>query len=106
MNGPRGESIRPVTGDELKEYAGRSLLPSEWMTVTQEQINGFADVTDDHQFIHVDEAAASATPLGSTIAHGFLTLSLLSVLQPVRPARGCEFTPRSLRCGRRGPGNT
>ena len=72
----------PVTGDELKEYAGRSLLPSEWMTITQERINDFADVTDDHQFIHVDEAAARATPLGSTIAHGFLTLSLLSVLKP------------------------
>ncbi len=72
----------PVTGDQLKEYAGRSLLPSEWITVTQEQINQFADVTDDHQFIHVDEAAAKATPLGSTIAHGFLTLSLLSTLRP------------------------
>ena len=71
-----------VTGEELKEYAGRSLQPSEWMTVTQERIDGFADVTDDHQFIHVDEAAAKATPLGSTIAHGFLTLSLLSPLRP------------------------
>ncbi len=61
----------PVAGDELKEFAGRSLLPSEWMTITQERIEQFADVTDDHQFIHVDEAAARATPLGSTIAHGF-----------------------------------
>ena len=72
----------PVTGDELKEYAGRSLLPSEWMTITQERIDQFADVTDDHQFIHVDEAAAKATPLASTIAHGFLTLSLISALRP------------------------
>ena len=72
----------PVTGDELKQYAGRSLLPSEWTTITQEQIDQFADVTDDHQFIHVDEAAAKATPLGSTIAHGFLTLSLISTLRP------------------------
>ncbi len=86
---PRSESTQPatvdelpVTGDELKEYAGRSLLPSEWMTITQERIDQFADVTDDHQFIHVDEAAAKATPLGSTIAHGFLTLSLLSTLRP------------------------
>ena len=71
-----------VTGEELKEYAGRSLQPSEWMTITQDRIDGFADVTDDHQFIHVDEAAAKATPLGSTIAHGFLTLSLLSPLRP------------------------
>ena len=72
----------PVTGDELKQHAGRSLLPSEWTTITQEQIDQFADVTDDHQFIHVDEAAAKATPLGSTIAHGFLTLSLISTLRP------------------------
>ncbi len=74
--------MTPVSGDQLKEYAGRSLLPSEWITVTQEQINQFADVTDDHQFIHVDEAAARDTPLGSTIAHGFLTLSLISTLRP------------------------
>ena len=72
----------PVPGAELKEFAGRSLLPSEWMTIAQERIDQFADVTEDHQFIHVDEAAARATPLGSTIAHGFLTLSLLSVLKP------------------------
>ena len=73
--------MNTVTGEELKDYAGRSLLPSEWMTITQERIDGFADVTEDHQFIHVDEAAAKATPLGSTIAHGFLTLSLLSPLR-------------------------
>ncbi len=86
---PRPESTQPatvdelpVTGDELKAYAGRSLLPSEWMTITQERIDQFASVTEDHQFIHVDEAAAKATPLGSTIAHGFLTLSLLSTLRP------------------------
>jgi len=74
--------MRPVSGDELKEFAGRALLPSEWMTITQERIDQFADVTDDHQFIHVDEAAARATPLGSTIAHGFLTLALISALRP------------------------
>ena len=82
MTGPRPDSIRPVTGDELKAYAGRSLLPSEWMTITQERIDQFASVTEDHQFIHVDEAAAKATPLGSTIAHGFLSLSLLTPLKP------------------------
>ncbi len=71
-----------MTGDELKAYAGRSLLPSEWMTITQERIDQFADVTDDHQFMHVDQAAARATLLGSTIAHGFLTLSLLTALGP------------------------
>ena len=82
MKSQRHESRQPVSGNELKEYAGRSLLPSEWMTITQERIDRFADVTDDHQFIHVDEAAAKATPLGSTIAHGFLSLSLLTPLKP------------------------
>jgi acyl dehydratase len=49
----------------------------EWFQVTQDQVNQFADVTHDHQFIHVDPEAAKATPFGGTIAHGFLTLSLL-----------------------------
>jgi len=52
----------------------------EWFTVDQARINQFADVTMDHQFIHVDPEAAKATPFGTTIAHGFLTLSLLTYL--------------------------
>ncbi len=52
----------------------------EWFQVTQEQINQFADVTLDHQFIHVDPARAKDTPFGTTIAHGFLTLSMLTHL--------------------------
>lgn len=52
----------------------------EWFTVTQDQIDAFADVTHDHQFIHVDPEAAKATPFGTTIAHGFLTLSMLTHL--------------------------
>ncbi|HWJ97827.1 MAG TPA: MaoC family dehydratase [Acidimicrobiales bacterium] len=52
----------------------------EWFQVTQEQIDQFADVTFDHQFIHVDPEAAKATPFGATIAHGFLTLSMLTHL--------------------------
>ncbi len=74
--------IQPLTGRALKAYAGRTLLPSEWITITQERINGFADATGDHYFIHVDEAAAKATRLGSTIAHGFLSLSLVASLHP------------------------
>ena len=54
--------------------------PGEWFEVTQEQINQFADATLDHQFIHIDPEAAAATPFGGTIAHGFLTLSMLSHL--------------------------
>jgi acyl dehydratase len=52
----------------------------DWFEVTQDQINQFADVTHDHQFIHVDPEAAKATPFGTTIAHGFLTLSMLTKL--------------------------
>ena len=52
----------------------------EWFEVTQDQINEFADVTHDHQFIHVDPEAAKATRFGTTIAHGFLTLSMLTHL--------------------------
>ena len=64
-----------VKPEELNSYVGKSLEPSEWLTIDQERINNFADATNDHQFIHVDPE--QATPIfGSTIAHGFLTLSL------------------------------
>jgi len=67
-----------VTVDEIPASVGQEIGCSEWRTVTQEMINQFADATDDHQFIHVDPERAKETPFGSTIAHGFLTLSLLS----------------------------
>jgi acyl dehydratase len=57
--------------------AGQELGPSRWLEVTQERINAFADATDDHQFIHVDPQRAAQGPFGTTIAHGYLTLSLL-----------------------------
>ncbi len=57
--------------------AGHESGPSEWLSVEQARIDQFADATEDHQFIHVDPERAAVTPLGSTIAHGFLTLSLL-----------------------------
>ena len=70
-----------ITLDQLREAIGTEIGCSEWREVTQEMINQFADATDDHQFIHVDpERAAKETPFGGTIAHGFLTLSLLSTL--------------------------
>lgn len=63
---------------ELREKVGRELAVSEWVAVTQERINLFAEATDDHQWIHVDPArAARDSPFGGTVAHGFLTLSLL-----------------------------
>lgn len=69
-----------VKPEELDSYVGKSLEPSEWLTIDQERINNFADATNDHQFIHVDPEMAKATPWGTTIAHGFLTLSLLSFM--------------------------
>jgi acyl dehydratase len=67
-----------VPRDALREYTGRELPPSEWLTIDQERINAFADATLDHQFIHVDAEKAAKTPFGTTIAHGYLTMSLVS----------------------------
>lgn len=62
---------------DLQNLVGQELGVSEWMTITQEQVNKFADATGDHQWIHVDPERAKAGPFGAPIAHGFLTLSLL-----------------------------
>ncbi|MBV9004669.1 MAG: MaoC family dehydratase [Solirubrobacterales bacterium] len=62
----------------LRESAGRHLGHTEWQEMTQERVNQFADATDDHQFIHVDVERAKSTPFGGTIAHGYLTLSLMA----------------------------
>ncbi|WP_101760102.1 MaoC family dehydratase [Oceanicoccus sp. KOV_DT_Chl] len=67
-----------IKRDEVSNYVGFSSEPSEWFTVTQDQINQFADCTLDQQFIHVDPVAAKEGPFGDTIAHGFLTLSMLT----------------------------
>lgn len=63
--------------DELIAAEGARLGPTEWLEVTQDRVNLFADATDDHQWIHVDPARAADGPFGGTIAHGLLTLSLL-----------------------------
>jgi len=65
---------------ELKDYVGKELGRSEWLTIDQERINLFAEATGDYQFIHVDPVKAAQTPFGSTIAHGFLSLSLIPKL--------------------------
>jgi acyl dehydratase len=65
---------------ELPPLVGQELAVSDWITVTQQQINLFADATGDHQWIHVDLERAKAGPYGTTIAHGFLTLSLVPKL--------------------------
>ena len=62
---------------EFVAAAGSQLGPTEWMEITQDRVNLFADATDDHQWIHIDPERAAAGPFGGTIAHGLLTLSLL-----------------------------
>ncbi|QRY43242.1 MaoC family dehydratase [Mycolicibacterium boenickei] len=63
--------------DEFVAAKGSELGPTEWLEITQERVNLFADATDDHQWIHVDPEKAAGGPFGGTIAHGLLTLSLL-----------------------------
>jgi acyl dehydratase len=67
-----------VPVEKLTDYIDQPLGTSEWVTIDQDRINAFADVTLDHQFIHVDVEKARATPFGTTIAHGYLSLSLVS----------------------------
>lgn len=72
--------MKTVPLDQLEDYIGTETGRSDWLQIDQDRINQFADATNDRQWIHVDEAAAAKGPFGSTIAHGFLTLSLLSYL--------------------------
>ena len=69
-----------ISVEDFINSAGTELGPSDWLLIDQERINTFADATNDHQFIHIDAEKAAATPFGSTIAHGFLSLSLISHL--------------------------
>ena len=70
--------MKIVASKDVKGLIGSMTGTSGWIEVSQERINQFADVTEDHQFIHIDAERAAQTPFGGTIAHGFLTLSLLS----------------------------
>jgi acyl dehydratase len=80
--------------DELKTLVGQELSVGDWLEVTQDRIDAFADVTGDHYFIHVDPERAKATPFGGTIAHGFLTLSLLPLLGQRRTGITIDLHPR------------
>lgn len=83
------------TPDALKAYVGKEIGVSEWMVVTQERINQFAEATEDRQWIHMDrERAKRESPFGVTIAHGFLTLSLISRLikEVIRISGGMRLT--------------
>ena len=84
-NGTRGDNdnmkgpVKEMTQEELSARVGTSLGTSEWFAIDQKTIDGFADLTHDQYFIHIDpKRAAAETPFGGTIAHGFLTMSLLS----------------------------
>jgi acyl dehydratase len=72
--------MQTVPVDTIPAYVGQELGTSDWLIVDQDRINAFADATLDHQFIHVDPEAARMTPWGATVAHGFLTLSLIPYL--------------------------
>ena len=72
--------------EKLKGLIGEERGPSEWLLVDQPRVNAFADATEDHQWIHIDEEAAKNGPFGQTIAHGYLSLSLLPALAgPLMP---------------------
>jgi acyl dehydratase len=80
--------------DEIGSRIGEEIGVSDWLTVDQAAIDAFADVTQDHQFIHTDPEAAAKTPFGGTVAHGFLTLSLLS-----RMAADVMLRPADMKMG-------
>jgi acyl dehydratase len=71
---------RRMTPQEVKAQVGQTVGTSEWVEMSQERINQFAEATGDHQFIHLDVEKAKLTPFGGTIAHGFLTLSMIPYL--------------------------
>ena len=76
----REDILVAINARDLPSLVGKDLGHTSWVTVDQDLINRFAEVTNDHQWIHVDEARAKAEFGGSTIAHGFLTLSLMSAM--------------------------
>ena len=83
-----------MTPQELQAKVGEEIGVSDWLEVSQERINKFAEATGDFQFIHIDEEKARQTPFGGTIAHGFLSLSLLS-----RMAADVMLVPETTRMG-------
>ena len=78
------ENVTITTVEALKELVGRELGVSDWLEMTQERVNLFADATGDHQYIHIDPERAAETFFGGTIAHGYLTLSLIPELNKTR----------------------
>ena len=85
-------AMTAVTVSELPSFIGKDLGHSEWLLIDQQRVNQFADCTGDHQFIHLDEEKAKQTPFGGTIAHGFLSLSLIPAL-----SAGLAIRPEGLK---------
>jgi len=74
------EELAPIAVDDLAEKVGETVAQSRWRVIDQAMIDSFADLINDHQFIHVDPVKAKQTPYGSTVAHGFLSLSIFGGL--------------------------
>ena len=90
-------ALKVVSKDEILNQIGTKFEPGAWSEMPQDRINTFADCTEDHQFIHVDAERAAQTPFGGTIAHGFLTLSMLvkmcedSAIMPENVVMGLNY---------------
>ena len=88
-----------INASQLQDYVGKEAGLTDWIEVDQERINQFADATGDHQYIHLDAERAAQTPFGTTIAHGFLTLSLLSMLSGMGGGLKLENTVMGINYG-------
>ncbi|MBE66704.1 MAG: Nodulation protein N [Gammaproteobacteria bacterium] len=90
---------KKVNIKDLSGFLGKEVGLTDWIEINQDQINKFADATGDFQYIHVDEDRAAETPFGATIAHGFLTLSLLSKLSSMGGGIKLENTVMGINYG-------
>ena len=88
-----------INASQLPDFIGKEVGLTDWIVVDQERINQFADATGDHQYIHLDAERAAQTPFGTTIAHGFLTLSLLSMLSGMGGGLKLENTVMGINYG-------
>ncbi len=86
-------NAQPISVEQYRQLVGQQIGISRWFLIDQPRIDRFAEVTEDEQFIHVDPAAATKSPFGGTIAHGFLSLSLLSAMaaSAIPPVIGAEM---------------
>ena len=88
-----------INASQLQDYVGKEVGLTDWIEVDQERINQFADATGDHQYIHLDAERAAQTPFGTTIAHGFLTLSVLGMLSGMGGGLKLENTVMGINYG-------